>query len=74
MRFDGAKFKTYQGSPSPGKFPHRHVTSLAKDKEGTLWIATKAGLYTYNPKSDCFIPIDSLFGKPMPGYNKNLFR
>lgn len=46
-------------------FPHFEVSSICKDKNGNLWIATRAGLVLYNPDEKNFITFKDIPGVPV---------
>ena len=45
-RYDGYTFKTYKPDPDvPSSLSDRWITSITEDKDGYLWIATRAGWF-----------------------------
>lgn len=45
----------YKNDPTnPRSLPNNFVTALARDKRGTMWVATTAGLFRFNSQSDDF--------------------
>ena len=56
-RFDGVHCRKYINDWTPGSLPDNHVNDLALSPNGSLFIATKAGLCTYDSGKDCFVPV-----------------
>ncbi len=56
-RYDGYNFKIYKPDPDmPNSLSDRWITSIAEDKDGYLWIATRlGGLNRYNPHTEKFV-------------------
>ncbi len=48
----------------PNSLPHPEVSSICKDKNGNLWIGTRAGLALYNPEEENFITFRDIPGVP----------
>lgn len=55
-RYDGINLKIYRHNEyKTGSLSDNYVDSLLVDREGTLWIGTRAGLNRYQPDSDSFL-------------------
>ena len=54
-RYDGNSFKIFQYKyDDPTSLGNNVINSLFEMKNGEIWIGTDAGIYIYNPKSECF--------------------
>ncbi len=47
-------WRNYRYGTQQGALPHNHVSCLIFDHQGRMWIATAAGLASYDPEGDSF--------------------
>lgn len=48
----------------PNSLPHNEVSSICKDKNGNLWIGTRAGIALFHPEKENFINFRNISGVP----------
>ncbi len=61
-RFDGHTFKCYKHEKNDEKSVRsNYITSLHEDADGLIWVGTNTGLCCYDPNTDDFTNLDSLF-------------
>ena len=53
-RYDGNKIRRYGYSKTPGSLESNYINKLYEDEDGSIWIGTDTGLYSYNPETDGF--------------------
>lgn len=65
IRYDGHEFRAYRHNPAdPGSLSSNEISSVHVDSEGTLWVATQAGLNRYDARADKFFRITTRSTEP----------
>ncbi len=55
VRYDGALFHAFTANPQDSTaMPTNQIEGMVEDKTGLLWIATRAGLVRYDPRTGLF--------------------
>ena len=55
VRYDGHLFQSFTANPQDSNtMPSNQIEGVVEDKKGLLWIATRAGLVRYDPRTGLF--------------------